>query len=244
MDLDFFRRKNILVKEKNYSFFGETPGQKSVCAGTLPKFKTLAKLLPNETYHFFNHANGFENLFVEKRNYSFFLKRLKKYILPIAKLYAYCLMPNHFHLVGAIRTEEELLKAFKINKQISQNSKILEKLLKKKISKAFANLFSSYAQSFNKVYKRRGSLFVPSMKKKLIEDDDSFCKVVHYVHANPVHHGFVSTMNQWPHSSYNLFFSSDDSIIEKDYVIDLFGGLDEFIKYHLQPVDLRFKTFD
>lgn len=43
------------------------------------------------TYHIFNRGNNRENIFIEQKNYFYFLDLLKKHILPIADVYAYCL---------------------------------------------------------------------------------------------------------------------------------------------------------
>ena len=56
-------------------------------------------LLPGQYYHIFNHAVGDENLFRQAANYLYFLERYGHYIFPIARTYAYCLMPNHFHIL-------------------------------------------------------------------------------------------------------------------------------------------------
>jgi putative transposase len=68
--------------------------------------------------------------------------------------------------------------------------------------------------------------------------------VIHYTHANPVHHGFMKNMEDWPHSSYRIFFSTNSTKIERDYVLDMFGGLDAFIKYHQQPIDIKNKFLE
>jgi len=49
-------------------------------------------------YHIYNHAVGNENLFRCDENYRYFLKKYAEHISPIADTFAYCLMPNHFHL--------------------------------------------------------------------------------------------------------------------------------------------------
>ncbi len=198
-------------------------------------------MIPGQDYHLFNHANGRENLFIEERNYAFFLEKLSKHILPVCKLFSYCLIPNHFHLVLQIDHEEELQK----NWQKPGSQTILtQKQLELKISKSFANLFSSYTQSFNKVYNRMGSLFIPSMKMEEITDDNHFCKAIHYSHANPVHHGFVKKIEDWPNSSYKIFLSKSPTKLERENVLDMFGGLDAFIKYHEQPIDLKQKFIE
>ena len=198
-------------------------------------------MIPGEFYHLFNHANGRENLFVEEKNYSFFLEKLAYHIFPVCRIYGYCLMRNHFHLFISARTIKELKQLWQspdIGK-ISDEKKIILKT-----SKAFSNFFSSYTQAFNKVYNRMGSLFIPSMKAEPIESNDSFCRVIHYVNKNPVHHGFTDRIEMWPHSSYKIFLSNSPTKIERDYVLKIFGGLDKFIEYHKQPIDPKLKWIE
>ena len=49
---------------------------------------------PGVVYHVFNRGNNQENIFIEDRNYLYFLTLLKKYLLPVADIYAYCLLKN------------------------------------------------------------------------------------------------------------------------------------------------------
>jgi len=56
------------------------------------------KFEPGLLFHVFNRANNYEDLFREEKNYYYFLKLLKRHLIPISEMYAYCLMPNHFHL--------------------------------------------------------------------------------------------------------------------------------------------------
>ncbi len=195
-------------------------------------------MIPEERYHLYNHANGRENLFIEDRNYDFFLKRLSDLILPVCKLCSYCLMPNHFHLVLQVRHEEHLRNLWQ---KTQLSTELTQKQLELKISKSFSNFFSSYSQAFNKVYNRMGSLFIPSMKMRAIEDDIDFCGVVHYTHANPVHHRFTKKLEDWSHSSYTIFLGKGPTILEREYVLEKFGGLEAFIKYHERPIDLKYK---
>ena len=50
-------------------------------------------------YHIYNQGNNRQQLFFSRENYLFFLKKIKKHILPHADILAWCLMPNHFHLM-------------------------------------------------------------------------------------------------------------------------------------------------
>jgi len=195
-----------------------------------------------EIYHIYNHANGSDNLFLEDRNYNYFLDKVIIHLLPVAEIYAYCLMPNHFHLVTGIRETKEIetrlnLRIVTVGLDVEERKLFVEK----KISKAFSNLFSSYTQSFNKLYNRKGSLFMPNFKNNLIEGDLEFCKIVHYTHANPVHHGFVRALDEWKYSSYKSMLSFKNTNLERKYVLDRFDGVKGFQDYHTQPIDLKMK---
>ncbi|WP_223679413.1 transposase [Flavobacterium hibisci] len=91
-------------------------------------------------YHVYNRGNNNENIFLEEKNYSYFLEKVKKYILPIADIYAYCLLKNHFHIVLRVKDKIDLPEKFK-----------------EKIHLPFSNLFNSYSKSINKMYGRNGS---------------------------------------------------------------------------------------
>jgi putative transposase len=210
-------------------------------------------LVPGNTYHLYNHANGKENLFAEPKNYDYFLGRLSVHVLPVAHMYAYCLMPNHFHLLVKIRSEAELenyfqskppvlgQKAVKSSLLVTPDLAIDEQFYIKKVSKSFSNAFNSYTQAFNRMYDRMGSLFMQNMKNEEVLTDESFCKVVHYIHSNPVHHRFVKRIDEWPHSSYKVFLSKAPTRLDRDYVLNVFGGLDSFIDYHNQPIDPKYR---
>jgi putative transposase len=47
----------------------------------------------------YNRGNDKQTIFFQERNYDFFLQKVEKYIAPDADLVAWCLMPNHFHLL-------------------------------------------------------------------------------------------------------------------------------------------------
>ncbi|MFC4870527.1 transposase [Negadavirga shengliensis] len=111
-------------------------------------------MAPDQSYHIYNHANGSENIFREEENYRYFLQQYIKYLGEVVDTYAYCLMPNHFHFLVGVRPEEALRKTF-------PKFETLEKF----VPKRFSNFFSSYTQSFNKVYERKGSLFIKISKE-------------------------------------------------------------------------------
>ena len=210
----------------------------------------MEKLQPNCSYHIFNHANGFENIFTVDDNYRFYLDKYQQYILPIAETYAYCLLPNHFHLVVRIRRREVLEEVFRNFKSTNfskvpnfgkvENSgkvEITDNIIEQFISKQFANLFSCYTQSFNKVNKRRGSLFLKNFRREPIENKAYFLNAVIYTHRNPVHHAFCDRYTDWSYTSFCEIKERNSHMIEVDKLLRMFGGRDSFIDLHEQSAN-------
>ena len=203
----------------------------------------MEKLIPNQSYHIFNHANGFENIFIEDENYQFFLEKYQLYISSIAESYAYCMLPNHFHLVVRIcRKEiiEELIRSPNTNfSKVPNFGKVglTDKQIEYYISKQFANFFSCYTQSFNKINKRRGSLFLKNFRRELIDNKDYFLNAVIYTHRNPVHHVFCDRLNEWSYTSFCEIIENKSIIIEVDKLLRIFGGKESFINLHEQSIE-------
>ena len=101
----------------------------------------MLSLDPDTFYHIYNRGNNRENLFRGPRNYASFLNRYAKHVSPVADTFVYCLMPNHFHILLRIKSEEEW-----------PNSK--------SPSRRFANLFSGYAKAVNRAYDQIGRAHV------------------------------------------------------------------------------------
>jgi len=166
-------------------------------------------------YHIYNRGNNKENIFIEDRNYNFFLEKMKKYLLPVADVYAYCLLKNHFHIVLRIKDKMEL----------SDN-------LKEKVHLPFSNFFNSYAKSINTAYNRTGSLFQENLQRNRIENEDYLKQLIVYVHLNPVKHNFTKSFEAYLHSSYRSFMSNKETSIDRDFILELFGGVENFKFYH------------
>lgn len=194
-------------------------------------------LLPQTTYHIYNHANGRDNLFVKNENYIFFLKRYKYFIEPIADTFAYCLMPNHLHLMVKIKDEHTLQTAhvyFQQQKNPDNKEFPLIEIqeLPKWVSRVFGSLFSSYTQAFNKQQSRKGSLFMPSFKRKIVDSDKYYTQLIYYIHNNPVHHGFVKEIEDWTYSSYQSILSNKPSKLQRTEVLNWFGDKNSFCQFH------------
>lgn len=102
---------------------------------------TREKFLPNTFYHIYNHAVGTENLFKSHENYLFFLNKYGQHLSSVFKTFAYCLMPNHFHLLIQVRDEHTLSSMIaKPEEEIDFHKFIMQKL---------SNFLNGYAKAFN-----------------------------------------------------------------------------------------------
>lgn len=198
----------------------------------------MEPLTTEKYFHIYNHANGTEHLFAEHENYLFFLRKYGQHIAPVADTYAYCLMPNHFHLLVRMKSEKELVSLIKTRPVFSRFEKLkthneIEHSLSNFLSKQFANLFSSYTQAFNRMFDRQGSLFIKNFKRIHVGDDSYFTQLVRYIHLNPVKHGFVKAPEDWKYSSYNTILSKRATLVKRKEVIDWFDGVDNFKFCHI-----------
>jgi REP element-mobilizing transposase RayT len=192
----------------------------------------MEALETGQYYHIYNHANGDDNLFRETKNYQFFLQKYQNHINPIAETIAWCLMPNHFHLLVKIKDEVSLERDFPKFRTL-ENLSIEERHLKLSylLSKQFSNFFSSYSQSFNKVYQRRGSLFLKNFKRKLINNQSYLYQLIIYIHTNPIKHSFTSNLLDWEWSSYSTFSQNYPLLIT-----ELFGEESNYHQNHLEKL--------
>lgn len=138
------------------------------------------KLENGEIFHCYNRGNNKRNIFFNEENYLFFLRKLRKHLLPFAEVLAYCLMPNHFHFLIYVNEEVEL-------EELMNNWRIM---------------LSSYTRAINKANDWTGSLFQQKTKFKKVETDDQGRICFNYIHQNPVNANLVEKMESWSYSSY------------------------------------------
>jgi REP element-mobilizing transposase RayT len=176
-------------------------------------------------YHIYNRGNNREDIFVEERNYQYFLKLYAKYIVPVADIYAYCLLRCHFHALVRIKTSDEQAKTM----GLSEGSKA------KRPSQQFGNLFNAYAKAINKTYVRTGSLFENPFGRVPVTSESHLVHLVAYIHQNPERHGLVEDFRLWAHSSYHALVSQGPTRLERDAVLAWFQGLAAFEDFHRRP---------
>lgn len=202
-------------------------------------------------YHVYNCGiNGCE-LFRNAKDYEHFLHLYDKYIDPIAKTYAWCLMGNHFHLL--VRIKENLIYKysnadsvhrpvrFRDVKWETQDLSACEApdSVKKVIPKNhFSHLFNSYTKYFNKKYNRHGSLFERPFERKQVTSEEYFRRLVLYIHNNPVHHGFCEHPVEYPWSSYLTCVYVKSTKLQRETVLGWFDDVANFEFQHNQKAEI------
>ena len=183
---------------------------------------------PGVVYHLFNRGNNRENIFKNEENCLYFLSLMKKYLLPVADIYAYCLLKNHFHL--ALRIKDHAL---------------LPDKLKDKPYLAFSNLFNSYTKSINKAHGRTGSLFQEHPQRIRVESEEYLTQLIAYIHLNPIKHQFAEDFRNYKFSSYLAYIEDRQTNIEKQHIMSLFGDKTNFEYWHdLNKLYLQDKMVD
>ena len=170
------------------------------------------KALSDSYYHLYNRGNNKDLIFFEDQNFVYFLQQFKKHVSPFCNVYAYCLMPNHFHFF--VRINDEVL-----------------------FEKGIKNFFISYTKAINKRYDRVGSLFQGRYKVSEITSDSYFTTIINYIHQNPVIAALVANMEDYKYSSYPAYLSNKETTLKKQEVLDWFGGLESFIEHHKMSLD-------
>ena len=155
---------------------------------------------PGEYYHIYNRGVEKRNIFLRKNHWGKFLQYLQKYCLPeYGEVLAYCLMPNHYHLIVFVNTEDFG-------------------------STVMMPLAMAYAKAINKELRRPGHLFQGTYQAKRIISTEQLIHLSQYVHLNPVVAGFVESPEDWAYSSYREYIGLRDgslpntSIILADFV--------------------------
>lgn len=120
------------------------------------------------------------------------------------KLYAYCLMGNHIHLL--IKEEKEPLEQI------------------------FKRIGGKFVYWYNIKYQRVGHLFQDRFKSEPVEDDAYFFTVLRYIHQNPVKAEICKNIEDYEYSSYREYIDRN-WIVDTDFVLDIMP-LEEFVSYN------------
>lgn len=196
----------------------------------MPAKNTLKIYVENAHYHIYNRGVEKRIIFQDEQDYSTFLSYLKTYLTPPPDVFhrlnnfhgeitlsAYCLMPNHFHLL------------------VKQNSKSA-------INYFMRSLATKYSMYFNAKYKRVGTLFQGRYKALQITTDSQLLHLTKYIHLNPTS-TTRTVLAQYPYSSYRNYLGAiNQTWINPKQILDSFyqRNQDLFYKSFVEETELDF----
>ena len=174
-------------------------------------------------YHIILRGINKQRIFEDDEDYGYFLEKLKAYKdLSMYKVYAYCLMSNHIHLL--MQEGEETLGT------------------------AFRRIGASYVYWYNWKYSRTGHLFQDRFKSEPVETDQYFLTVMRYIHQNPTKAGITKTIQEYPWSSY-WEYSQKPVICDTKFALDMFStvpedALESWVKFTREKNNDRCLEYD
>jgi len=172
-------------------------------------------------YHIFNQGNNRRKIFFERKNYLFFLKKIRVHVLPYADVLAWCLMPNHFHLMVLVRGLES--EGFTPSETFTSRPK------NQNLNHSIGVMLRSYTRAINKQEGITGALFRQATKAQCLDCPEgispSFLNTssgtqiylsnpekeypqvcFDYIHQNPVKAKLVKSITDWEYSSAQDYF--------------------------------------
>jgi len=167
---------------------------------------------PGLLYHVIARGNHREATFLTDLDYQAYLIRLVTYQKRYGvKLYAYCLMPNHVHLL--LQTSEAPLATF------------------------MQGLQQSYTQRFNRVHGKVGHLFQGRYKAIVCEKDEYLVTLIRYIHLNPVRARLVEDPEAYPYSGHRAYLMDDGmALIDSSPVLSMLGGRAAYRRFVLAGI--------
>ena len=146
-------------------------------------------------YHLYNRGVNHQPIFFQDRNWGFLIKRLREYCQPdLIDIIAYCLMPNHYHLLVYLKTDE----------------------LSERIMQPFG---ISYTKAINRQEKRVGPLFQGPFQARYVDKDAYLLHLSRYIHLNPVAAGLVRIPAEWMYSSYRDYIGQRNGSLPRPEVV-------------------------
>lgn len=169
--------------------------------------RPLRLLYPGAWYHVMNRGRNREVTFFWSEDYLSFVELLKESTLLWGiRVSAYCLMPNHYHLL--LQTKESNL------------------------DRCMRHINGIYTQRFNRRHKKEGQLFRGRYKSILVEEDQYLLQLVKYIHRNPLRANLVSDLKNYKWSSHWAYLSTAKKWdwLNKDFIFNFLGEKKTHIK--------------
>jgi putative transposase len=147
-------------------------------------------------YHIYNQGNNRQNIFFNRQNYMFYTKKIEKYILPYSDILAWCLMPNHFHLMIRVNDVELNTSGFTPGFTLSETRSET-----RSINDSIGIMLRTYTRAINKQMGFTGSLFRKETKAECLNNPTK--KISYFINKNEPKINISHYENQYPQICFN-----------------------------------------
>jgi len=156
---------------------------------------------PQVLYHVIVRGNHRQATFRTSADYQAYLERLARYLSSCqVRLWAYCLMPNHVHLL--VETGNQPLSTF------------------------MQRLQQSYTQYFNRRHRKVGHLFHGRYKAIICDKEAYLLTLIRYLHLNPVRAKLVKQPDAYPYSGHPVYLAGRaTAVLDPAPGLAAFGGV-------------------
>ena len=199
--------------------------------------------VPDQYYHFYNRGNNRQVVFMERENYVYFLKGIKRYLRGRVEVIAYCLMPTHYHLLVKVVAKQQTSEV------ANQTSEVLRQDASKQVSLAMQKFLISYTKAINKRFDRTGALFQGQFQAKPVTTYKHLLTLCAYIHANPVKDGLAASPEMWDFSNYLEWMGlRNGTLVNHEFIAENFGTGEEYKKFVVdylrnRQVDEEFRKY-
>jgi len=92
--------------------------------------------------------------------------------------------------------------------------------------------FNRYGKTYRQKYTHQGTIFQGPYEVKIVTDQPYLLHLCRYIHANPVKHGIIPEITDWPYSNYLEWLGErNGSLIDREFIQDHFPNPNEYKKF-------------
>jgi|UniRef100_A0A7C6AGX3 putative transposase len=166
-------------------------------------------------YHILNRGNGGQIVFRKEQDYRVFIELISSARIEFdIRIFAYCIMPNHFHIVAMPLRGENLSNFMHL-------------------------IMTTHVRRYHKHYGTSGHIWQGRYKSFIVQENNYLLTVLRYVEGNPVRAKLVNSAVEWEWSSHRERINLIPNKILSNPLIDIPSHWTKFVDEPLSFNDLE-----
>jgi len=187
----------------------------------MPKKNSVKLYGVDQYYHIYNRGGNQQDIFIEPEDYFYFLNLFRRHLSDEVifdhygrifekyngqvELIAFCLMPNHFHLLCYLKEPDGIVHLMR-------------------------STMTAYTMYFNKKYKHTGKLYEGAFLAARIDNEAYLWQVSRYIHLNPLDLGY--DFQNYSYSSMAYFTGAKQTDwVKTNRLIETTHDMQEYLEF-------------